>query len=195
LRACQQRDWASFVRQAAPPKPLLVGGLDYRRCLALAEASLSEPVVTSLSIVPIWACSTEDDVSSSWVAVQGVLQGEEPLSVQECGPFIAMHDASPRAEALWECSVRRWYAATVVESRAYAPTVPLRLRAGTFAVLDLHVFEVIAVNVRESTPLPRPTHQVPMFATWLEPRVTVPPDIESQIRALCYTSTDEGDPT
>jgi len=114
--------------------------------------------------------------------------------VQELGPFIGRDDAFPRADALWECGVRAWQAATVVPSSHYAPTIPLRFRAGPYAVSDIRVFEVLAVDVHEATPIARPSQQIPPFSTWLEPRVTVPPDIDSQIRALCYTAVDgEGD--
>ena len=120
--------------------------------------------MTKLTLVPLWACS---------------------------GPFIAVEDATPRAEALWECAVRRWTASAVVESRAYAPGIPLELRAGAFAVLDLQIDEVLSVDVHETERIPRPTREVPMFASWFEPRVGVSPDIESQIRAMCFTAEDE----
>jgi hypothetical protein len=113
--------------------------------------------------------------------------------VQEVGPFIAVNDASPRADALWECTVRRWTAATVVESHSYAPEIPLLLRAGAFGVLALQVDEVLSVDVRETAPLPRPTREVPMFASWFEPRVKVSPELESQIRAMCFTAEDESE--
>lgn len=191
LRACQRGEWAALAREIAPARPLLVGRLDHRRCLALAEASLTGPETTKLTLVPLWACSTEDAESTEWVAVHGVAAGGQPLSVQEIGPFIAVDDASPRADALWECTVRRWRAATVVESRSYAPGIPLRLRAGAFAVLDLEIDEVLSVEEHASEPLPRPTREVPMFASWFEPRVQLPPELEAQVRAMCFTAEDE----
>ncbi|RKG80788.1 hypothetical protein D7W79_07030 [Corallococcus exercitus] len=115
------------------------------------------------------------------------------MSVQEVGPFIDDEDASPRVDSLWECTVRRWTAATVVESRNYAPDIALQLRAGAFGVLTSRFDEVVSVAVREAEPLPRPTREVPMFANWLEPRVRVPPELASRIQALCFTAEDEGD--
>jgi hypothetical protein len=131
-------------------------------------------------------------VSTEWVAVHGVAH-EGVLQVQEAGPFIGVPDASPRADALWECAVRRWTAATVVESRSYAPGIPLMLRAGAFGVLGLALDEVLSVEERETEPVPRPAREVPMFASWFEPRVKVSPELESQIRAVCFTAGDEGD--
>jgi hypothetical protein len=185
--------WAEFVREVAPATPLLVGRLDHRRCLALAERSLTGPVMTKLTLVPLWACSTEEEVSTEWVAVHGVAREGQPLRVQEVGPFIAVDDASPRAEALWECAARRWTAATVVDNDSYASNVPLQLRAGAFGVLEFEAYEVLSVDVRETEPLPRPTCEVPMFASWFEPRVRVSPELEPQIRAMCFTAKDEGE--
>ena len=193
LRACQRGVWAEFAREVAPARPLLVGRLDHGRCLALAERSLVGPVLTKLTLVPLWACSTEDAVSTEWVAVHGIAEEGKPMWVQESGPFIAVDDASPRADALWECALRRWTAATVVESRSYAPDIPLRLRAGAFGVLELRVDEVVSVEARESEPVPRPTREVPMFASWFEPRVALSPELESQISAMCFTAEDQGE--
>ena len=145
-------------------------------------------MTTQVTLVPLWACSTEDETSTEWVAVHGVLQEGKPLRVLETGPFIGVDDASPRADALWDCTVRRWSAATVVEGRAYAPSVPLRLRAGAFGVLELDVDEVHSVAVRDAEPLPRPTRELPMFATWFAPRVAVAPELEEQIEALSFTA-------
>jgi hypothetical protein len=183
LEACQRGDWADFVRRFPPPRPLLIGRLDYRRCLALAEASLRGPETTTLTLVPLWACSTFETEANQWVAVNGVAQEGQPLYVHEPGPFVA--DESPLADALWKCTVRRWQAASVVDSHSYAPGVPLQLRAGAFGVLDIHVDEVLSVEVNPTEPLPRPTREVPMFASWFEPRVRVPAELESQIAAMC----------
>lgn len=191
LRACQRGEWAQFAREVAPARPRVVGRRDHRLCLTLAEQSLTGPVMSKLTLVPLWACSTEDAVSTEWVAVHGVAKEGEPLQVQETGPFIAVDDASPRAEALWECTVRRWTAATIVESRSYAPSIPLQLRAGAFAVLEVQVQEIVSVRVWKTAPLARPTREVPIFASWFEPRVTVPPELELQIRAMSFTAADE----
>ncbi|MBN8228396.1 hypothetical protein JYK02_12875 [Corallococcus macrosporus] len=98
LQACQRGEWAEFVRKAAPARPMLAGRLDHDRCLALAERSLAGPVTVKLTLVPLWACSTEDGCSTEWVAVNGVAEEGRPLFVQETGPFIGREDASPRAE-------------------------------------------------------------------------------------------------
>src|SRR5262245_16321969 len=139
LRACQRGEWADFARAVAPARPLLAGRLDHGRCLTLAERSLTGPVMTKLTLVPLWACSTEDALSADWVAVHGVAQAGKPLHVQEAGPFIAVEDASPRADALWECSVRRWTAAAVVGCAW------IRRRLGSGAAQDRHP---IASNFR-----------------------------------------------
>ncbi|WP_375757280.1 hypothetical protein [Corallococcus exercitus] len=161
LQACQRGEWAEFVRRSAPARPTLAGRLDHPRCLALAERSLAGPVMAKLTLVPLWACSTED--------------------------------ASPRVDSPWECTVRRWTAATVVESRNCAPDIPLRLRAGAFGVLQARFEEVLSVDVRDAEPLPQPTREVPMFANGFQPRVRVPPELESRIQALGFTAEDEGD--
>lgn len=190
-RACQRGEWASFAREVAPAKPLIMGRSDHARCLALAERSLTEPTTAKLVLVPLWACSTDDDVSSEWVAVHGVA-GDSKLYVQETGPFIGVEDASPSADATWECSVRCWTAATVVESHSYAPGIPMLLRAGSFAVLEMRILEVVSVEVHDAPALPRPVRDVPMFASWYEPRVGVSPELELQIREMCFTASDEG---
>jgi len=190
--ACQRGAWTELAREVAPRRPLFVGRLDHGRCLALAERSLTGPETTRLTLVPLWACSTEDAVSTEWVAVHGVAENSSaPLCVRETGPFIGVDDASPRADALWECTVRRWTAATVVESRSYAPSITLPLRAGAFGVLELQVDEVLSVDVRESEPVARPTREVPMFASWFEPRVRVAAELEARIRAMCFTASGE----
>ncbi|HYQ04043.1 MAG TPA: hypothetical protein VER96_35460 [Polyangiaceae bacterium] len=146
--------------------------------------------MTKLMLVPLWACSTEDDVSSEWVAVHGVEQ-DGNLYVQEMGPFIGTGDASPKADSLWECSVRCWTAATVVESRSYAPDIQLKLRAGAFAVVEMKILEVVSVDMCEAAPLPRPMREVPMFASMLEPRVEVSPELAVRIREMCFVASDE----
>jgi len=190
LRACQQGEWAPFARKIAPARPLFVSRFDHSRCLAIAECSLTGPVMTKLLLVPLWACSTEEETSAEWVAVHGVVE-DSKLRVQEVGPFIGVNDASPRADALWECAARYWTAATVVESRSYAPDIPLQLRAGSFAALEVRILEVVSVDVHDAAPLPRPTRDVPMFASWFEPRVKVSPELELQIREMCYVASNE----
>jgi hypothetical protein len=191
LRACQGGAWPAFVRETAPAKPLLVGRLDHGRCIALAERPPSGPVLVELTIVPLWACSTDDGASTEWVAVHGVLEGGEALAILEPGPFIATADASPRADTLLECTVRRWSAATVVHTRSYAPEVPLALRAGAYGVLAMQIDDVRSVVERRSPAIERPTREVPMFASWYEPRVQVSPVLLEQIRALCITTPDD----
>jgi hypothetical protein len=190
LRACQRGEWAAFAREVAPAKPLLAGRFDHGRCLELAERSLREPTTEKLVLVPLRACSTEDDVSTEWVAVHGVA-GDGKLNVQETGPFIGVEDVSPSADALWECSVRSWTAATVVESRSYAPSIPMLLRAGSFAVLEMRILEVLSVEVHDAPALPRPVREVPMFSSLFEPRVGVSPELELQIREMCFVASDE----
>jgi hypothetical protein len=172
---------------------MLVGRLDHGRCVALAERSFSGPHTKKLTIVPMWACTTEDYESADWVAVHGLVEEGERLQLREVGPFVAGEDASPRADALWDCTVRRWEAATVGESRAFGPGIPLLLRAGAFAVLPVQIHEVVSVEVRDAEGLPRPTREVPMFASWFEPRVRVSSDVEAAIRALCFTAPEESD--
>lgn len=44
------------------------------------------------------------------------------------------------------CTVRRWTACTVVESRYYAPGIPMVLRPGAFAVLEQTFDEVVSAR-------------------------------------------------
>ena len=60
LRACQRGDWPEFIRKAAPARPLLFGRFDYGRCLKMAARSLMGPETIKLTLVPLWACSTEE---------------------------------------------------------------------------------------------------------------------------------------
>jgi len=120
-------------------------------------------------------------------ALQGCKRGEWARFVREVAPM------KPLADALWACTVRRWTAAIVVESRAYAPEIPMRLRAGAFSVLEVEVDEVLSVDVQETEPLPRPTRELPMFAVGFEPRVRVSRALESQIRDMGFVVEDEGE--
>ena len=54
--------------------------------------------------------------------------------------------------------------------------------------------QVLDVEAQETEPIPRPTREVPMFASWFEARVKVPLEIESLIRAMCITTGDENGP-
>ncbi len=184
--ACQRAAWAEFAREIAPRRPLLLGHFDYARCLDLAKRSLKGPLTTIVPLVPIWVCRTEDAVSTEWVAVHGAAWADRPLELQERAPFL--HDAWPRADALWSCHVRRWTAATVVKRDEYGSSIPLKHRAGAFGVLELQIVEVLSVDVRETEPLPRPTREVPIFAWWYEPRTRVSPELERQIRALSFAA-------
>lgn len=194
-RACQEASWGAFVNAHAPARPMLAGRRDHRTCVAAAERSLAGPWSREVTLVPLWACSTEDATSNEWVAVHGAAHAGEALGVREVGPFIGGEDASPRADAIWVCTARVWTAATVVESRSYAPDIELRLRLGRFGVLELDVVEVLAVERRASEARPRPTREVPMFASWFEPRVEVPAALAAEIAALCFTAeaVDEDD--
>ncbi len=125
LRACQRGEWANFVRENPQKRPWLWGWLGYLRCRALAQRTFFGPDVTQVTLVPLWACGTAETVSTEWVAVHGVARDGKPLEVLEMGPFIAMDDASPSADAVWECTVRRWTVGAVVDCSAYAPSIPL----------------------------------------------------------------------
>src|SRR5262249_39936211 len=87
LQACQCGDWEAFARAIAPARPLFRGRFGHARCLQLAERSLRGPETIELTLVPLWACSTEDDVSNEWVAVHGIAGPGQPLGVLEPGPF------------------------------------------------------------------------------------------------------------
>lgn len=191
LDACRSGSWPSFARSIAPPRPLLVGRRDHGRCLALAERPPRGPESLTLTIVPLWACSTEDAPSSEWIAVHGIREPGQELRVQEAGPFIAMDDADPRANAIWTCSVRRWQATIVGSSRSYSPEIALPLRAGEYAAVDLDVDEVLAVEEEAGPCRERPTREVPMFASRFEPRVAVPDELAAEIAALDFTAEDE----
>jgi hypothetical protein len=191
LQACQRGEWASFVRAVAPPRPLLVGRIDHARCLKLAERSLKGPETVRLTLVPMWACSTAEEPSNQWVAVHGVVREGQRLFVREPGPFISVDDASPSLVSLADCTVRRWTGSVVEHSYFYAPNLPRRQRMGAFCLVVLDMDHVLDIAVRNTEPHPRPTREVPMFASWFEPRVKVPSEIEAQIRALCITAGDE----
>jgi hypothetical protein len=191
LRACQRGEWAEFVRASASKKPWLWGWFAYLRCCALAERTFAGPDVTQATLVPLWACGTAETVSTEWVAVHGVVRDRKPMEVLEMGPFIALDDASPSADAVWECTVKRWKVGIVVDGYVYGPGIPLLLRAGGFGVLELEIYEVIDVLAREGEAQSRPRREVPIFASWFAPRVTVSPELESQISAMCLTSGTE----
>lgn len=192
LDACRRGTWATFVREIAPKAPLLAGRGDFKRCLERAERSLAGPTTITLSIVPLWACSTEDAASDEWVAIHGVKEAQTSLAIHEVGPFFD-DDREPRSDALLRCTVRQWKASTVVASKSYAPDIELELRAGAFAVAGTVIEEVIAVEIVDAKPLPRPTREVPMFATWFAPRVEVTEDLAAEIEACSFTADGEED--
>lgn len=190
--AAKRGAWAAFVHENGLKAPPLFGGRgDYKRCRELAERSLVGPETLTLSIVPLWACSTEDAESDEWVAIHGVIEAPQPLSIREVGPFY--EGTSPRTDQLLDCTVRRWTASLVVLSKHYAPDIELELRAGTFAVSSIAMYEVVSVKARAAEPVPRPTRMLPMFAAWYEPRVTVEPALVAEIQAMSFTADDEGD--
>lgn len=45
-----------------------------------------------------------------------------------------------------------------------------------------------SVEAHVSEPIQRPTREVPMFATWFEPRTALSPEVESEIRSMCFTA-------
>lgn len=187
--ACRAASWAAFVQHAAPPKPLLLGRRAYNDCIERAVGTLCAPFTTSCVLVPAWACSTYEEEGAQWVATHVQLDGEGRLEVREGGPFLC--DSKPCAEQAIECTIRQWTAATVVASEAYGPSVSLQRRVGPYAVLNLTIAQVLTAQLRDGAPLPRPTRVVPVFSTWFEPRVVVPPALDAQIRALSETATEE----
>ena len=191
-KACRDGAWPAFVREAAPARPTLFGRGDHARCIALAESAPMGPIVGSLELVPLWGCLTYETPADDWVAVHGVMRRNEgTLDVQENSPFF--EDASPRVDALCECEIRRWNAGVVVESDRYASNIPMRLRAGAFAVLELNIDDVVSVAVRASAPVARPVLEVPAFSRRFLPRVVVAPELERAIQAICFTASDEED--
>ena len=87
--------------------------------------------------------------------------------------------------------MRRWRGSVVEDSYFYAPNLPRRQRIGAFCLVELDIDQVLDVAERKAEPLPRPMREVPMFASWFEPRVKVSLEIEAQIRALCITASDQ----
>lgn len=191
LEACQRGNWAEFARTSAPRRPWLFGRFAHARCLALAEGSLTGPVETKVTLVPLWACRAYETSSTDWVAVHGVAWEAQSLEVLESSPHV--EDAALRADALWECRVRKWTASSVVKTDHYDASVPFRLQSGAFGVLELPFVEVLSVDVRSIESLPRPTREVPLFSVWHEPRVAVGTELESQIRGLNVTAPADFD--
>lgn len=189
LDACRTDTWPAFVNVAAPPRPLLWGRLDHARCVERAARKLDAPVSSTTLLVPVWACSTFEEDGAEWVAAHVEAPVSGPLVVLEAAPYVV--DADLRVDQVLECSVRRWSAATVVEGDAYAPSVPLLLRSGGYAVCGQTIVEVLEVEARAGRPVPRPTRSVPPFATWFSPRVVVSADVEARIAALCHTETED----
>jgi hypothetical protein len=190
-KACRDEAWPAFVREAAPARPVLFGRGDHARCIALAESAPTGPVMARLELVPLWGCVTDETPSSEWLAVHAVRWRGEAMVVQESTPFL--EDASPRVDALWECEVRRWTAGVVVTSDAYGPSVPMRLRAGALAVLELQVVEVLSVAVHEAARVARPVAEVPLFSRRFLPRVALASELGQAIDALCFTASDGDD--
>lgn len=187
-RACQQRAWPQFAREVGPKKPLAFGRGDYERCSSVVDQSFTGPNSVSVTIVPLWGCATMDETSTEWFAVHGVATDGERLEIRELSPFL--DDAAPSADAVWVCEVQRWTAALIVKTEDYGASAPLRLRAGAFGVLDQVIDEVVAVHAVDSEPIPRPTREVPMFASWFAPRVTVSSELDAKIRALSFTAAE-----
>jgi hypothetical protein len=121
--------------------------------------------------------------------MDGVRWEGEALHVQEVLPFF--EDASPRVDALWKCQVRHWKAGVVVENDYFALSVPMRLRAGSLAVLEQQIVEVLSVAVHDSAPVPRPALEVPIFSQRFLPRAAVSPELERAIEAMCFIARDD----
>jgi hypothetical protein len=189
--ACRAGNWQDFAISIAPPRPFLCGRADYRRCLALATTAARGPELRTLTIVPLWACGTGEEPASEWIAIHGISQAGEKLYPQESGPFIGVADAEPRVDALWVCTVRRWRAAVVAHSWAYSPEIPLLLRAGKYAAIEVAIDEVVAVDEQICARRERPNREVPAFASWFEQRVEVGESLAMEIEALNFTASDE----
>ena len=188
LEACRTGAWMEFVREVAPTRPRLLGRRDHSRCIEACVNSLSEPTTTRLTFTPVWACSAFELPSDEWVAAHAMSENDSPCVIKEYGPH---HDEpSNRFDVAWSCEVRVWHASIVVETQYYAPSVPLRIRAGSFGVLDTIVYEVLSVEVHDSEPLPMPEAEVGMFCTSFEPRVVVSDARAESIRALGWAPDD-----
>jgi hypothetical protein len=190
-QACRDQTWAAFVQKTAPARPALFGRRDHARCVALAASAPTSPVMASMELVPLWGCVTYESPADEWVAVHGVRWEGRTLDLQEASPFF--EHASPRADVLCECKVQRRKAGVVVTSDSYASNIPMRLKAGAFAVLELDISEVLSVAGRDSAPVARPLLEVPIFSRRFLPRVAVTAELERAIDALGYTASLEGD--
>jgi hypothetical protein len=187
LRACQRSEWARFAQETAPEKPqglFATGKRDHERCMELATQPPTGPELPQLTLIPLWTCATEDFESNEWLPAHAVVEGNQLIDV--CSPT----DPVLPDGAHWECTVRRWTASIVVLSRAYAPSALLQLRAGDYGVTQMDLHEVVSVEARPATPIPRPTRLLPMFASWIEPRAAVSPELAAKLQSLCFTAED-----
>lgn len=192
LEACRANDWTSFVKLTAPAGSLFQT-FARNKCLRIASHRLSEPEDKDFAIAPVWVCDAEEEPSSEWVAGHLVSIGGRPYEVIESGP--RSDDAEPRLDTYVTGRLRQWTGGRVVLSRNYALSVPLVARHGAFGVLSTDIYEVTSCSAHPGEPLPRPTSQVPIFASWLAPRSTgLPDDVLRAIQELSIVYDEEGAP-
>jgi hypothetical protein len=189
-RACREQRWAALVRELAPRAPRLLGRWDHARCVEHAAAMCEGPDAVTIQIVPVWAGSNPDDEpSSEWYAAVALQVAEEPLTVVDGDG----EDLSPSVLHRVICRGRRWRVGLVIETKSYAPSVELALRAGAFGVVENDVYEVESAEEVSGGPVPRPTRTIPPFCSWFEPAVAgLPAELVRAIRGASITVDERG---
>jgi hypothetical protein len=192
LDACRRGTWAAFVAATAPPRPALLGRWSHGACVRHAATMFAGPRRVAIDLIPVWAGGGEDEVpSTDWHVAHARCIDGGALCICETGPVD--RDADPCLDLRVSCQARRWEVGHVVQTRHYSPEIPLALRRGELGVMAGEILEVIELEARPGTPLPRPISEVPPFCSWYEPRVAGLPDsLVSAIRRLSITVDEEG---
>lgn len=205
--ACRRGSWAELAARAAPERPGLFGGRgDWTACVELASRTFAGPTPVRITIVPAWACSTDEGASTEWVEVHAVFVAPADVHtlvapyIAETGPWYDAAD--PRLDEIVVLRANAYDAAWVVRTASYAPSIELLLRRGKYGVLATRVLDVLdlaeggyrdGAQVRAGETLPCPVIEVPPFCSWVEPRVGgCPASLAEAMRALSITTDDEG---
>ncbi|MBK9034919.1 MAG: hypothetical protein IPL61_27260 [Myxococcales bacterium] len=193
--ACRAGTWPSFLAATAPARPGIFGPGrgEHARCLKLAAELFAGPQAAMFDVIPVWVCQAYEEPEDGWVRGHVARVDDEPWSLTGVGGLYHK-DAPAVLDARTTGRGRSWNVGQVVETRAYAPDIPLALRGQRFGVIGGTIFEVEVIDAVRGVEVPAPTLEVPAYCTWVRARIEGLEAVDLRaIEALSITVDDDGD--
>jgi hypothetical protein len=192
--ALEANAWADEITRlvAAPSWARPLARREHARCVEMAvERTSTSPESRTVEILPIWTGDNRDsDPGPHWYATHAVVDDAELEAPWETSPVVL--DAADRFDRRLAVDVQCWRVAHLVQVSSYAPSVELVFRGKHYGVLDGELYTVVSALPLQGDALPRPTHDVPMFCQWFEPRVDgVKTKLLEALRARSFTAGAE----